>query len=491
MSDVPLNLKERNPFVEERRIPRAGRVFVNRNLRMPSIDGIGFDLDHTLAHYAPAPVEKLAFEVTKQKLVEKKAYPAELLEFEYDPRFVIRGLVIDKKRGNIVKMNHHGYVARAYHGRREISTDERKKQYQHRPIHLSNVLYASVDTLFHLPEVYLYLLLVELMEKTSTARRIDYARLYADVRELIDEAHRDGTIKTIIEADPGRYVRPDPRLPLTLEEFRRAGRKLFLLTNSGFQYTDVLLSFILGDRLPGMPRWTDYFDLVVVDAGKPGFFLNRGREAPPLVAEASGHTPVYSGGDADFLEDRLGFRGDRILYFGDHTYGDILRSKKSVGWRTAMVIEELERELDALEKSRPVLEKLAMLAALRDRLDADQVVLERERRRLQIIAENLGQSDATVQAKITVKLGKLEAELKRLAEELANAVQESRALRGEADQAFNSHWGSIFREGNEASRFGHQVEDFACLYTSRVSNFINYPSNQYFQSPVRLMPHEM
>jgi 5'-nucleotidase len=329
------------------------------------------------------------------------------------------------------------------------------------------------------------------MEKKAAGKRLDYARLYADVRELIDEAHRDGTIKAVIEADPGRFVRPDPRLPLTLEEFRRGGRKLFVLTNSGYQYTDVLLSFILSDRLPGLTRWTDYFDLVIVDSGKPGFFLNRGREAPPLVADVAGHTPVYSGGDADFLEDKLGFRGDHILYFGDHTYGDILRSKKSVGWRTAMVIEELEREVEALEKSRPVLDKLGMLAALRDRLDADQVVLERERRRLQIIAENLGGSDPAVLAKITVKLGRLEDKLKRLGDELQNAVLESRTLRAEADQAFNSHWGSIFREGNEASRFGHQVEDFACLYTSRVSNFINYPSNQYFQSQVRLMPHEM
>jgi 5'-nucleotidase len=491
MSDVPVKLDQRNPFLEERRIPRTGRVFVNRNLRLPSIGAIGFDLDHTLAHYAPVPVEQLAFDVTRRKLIEKKGYPEEMMASDYDPRFVIRGLVIDKKRGNIVKMNYHSYVARAYHGRREIHSDERKKQYQQRPIHLSNAMYASVDTLFHLPEVYLYLILVEIMEGRGSGRRLNYARIYADVREMIDEAHRDGTIKTVIESDPGRYVRPDPNLSHTLEDFRRSGKKLFLLTNSEYHYTNVLLSYVLKDRLMGRSSWREFFDVIVVDSGKPGFFLNRGREEPPQLLPDESSTPIYSGGDADFLEEKLGFHADRILYFGDHTYGDILRSKKSVGWRTAMIIEELERELDALQRIRPALEKLSMLAALRERLEADKLVLERESRKLRLIVENLGGSDPKVLAKVNGKLGRLDDELKRLDAELKEAVLESRTLRREADQVFNSNWGSIFREGNETSRFGHQVEDFACLYTSRVSNFINYPPTQYFQAPVRLLPHEL
>lgn len=491
MTEPPVKLEHRNPIVEERRIPRTGRVFVNRNLRMASLGAIGFDLDHTLAHYAPVPVEQLAFDVTRRKLIEKKFYPAEIMEYDYDPRFVIRGLVIDKKRGNIVKMNYHSYVARAYHGRREIHSEERKKQYHQRPIHLSNAMYASVDTLFHLPEVYLYLILVELVEKNAAGKKVDYARIYSDVREMIDEAHRDGTIKTVIESDPGRFVRPDHNLCNTLDDFRRSGKKLFLLTNSEYHYTDVLMTHLMKDKMLGRPSWREFFDIIIVDAAKPGFFLTRGRDAPPAVTGNDTATPIYSGGDADFLEEKLGFHADRILYFGDHTYGDILRSKKSVGWRTAMVIEELERELSALQNIRPALEKLGMLAALRERLDADRLVLERESRKLRLIIDNLGASDPAVLAKVNGKLSRVEDELKRLDHELKDAVFESRALRREADQVFNSNWGSIFREGNETSRFGHQVEDFACLYTSRVSNFINYPATQYFQAPVRLLPHEI
>lgn len=47
-------------------------------------------------------------------------------------------------------------------------------------------------------------------------------------------------------------------------------------------------------------------------------------------------------------------------------------------------------------------------------------------------------------------------------DELQAAIKESRLLRRETNQAFSSFWGSIFREGNETSRFGYQVEDFAC-----------------------------
>ena len=33
---------------------------------------------------------------------------------------------------------------------------------------------------------------------------------------------------------------------------------------------------------------------------------------------------------------------------GDHIYGDILRSKKTLGWRTMLVVPELESELRTL-----------------------------------------------------------------------------------------------------------------------------------------------
>lgn len=40
----------------------------------------------------------------------------------------------------------------------------------------------------------------------------------------------------------------------------------------------------------------------------------------------------------------------------------------------------------------------------------------------------------------------------------------------EYSKRFNPYWGELFKAGRQDSRFGKQVMDYACLYTSRASN---------------------
>ena len=54
------------------------------------------------------------------------------------------------------------------------------------------------------------------------------------------------------------------------------------------------------------------------------------------------------------------------------------------------------------------------------------------------------------------------------------------------DAGANRYWGLTFNEGSETSLFGKQVEDYACVYTSRVSNFLFYSPLQYFPYAQRL-----
>ena len=63
-------------------------------------------------------------------------------------------------------------------------------------------------------------------------------------------------------------------------------------------------------------------------------------------------------------------------------------------------------------------------------------------------------------------------------------------LETRVEEGFNRYWGLIFKEGTENSRFGEQVEDYACIYTSRVSNFRFYSPNRHFRGPRDRMPHE-
>ena len=63
-------------------------------------------------------------------------------------------------------------------------------------------------------------------------------------------------------------------------------------------------------------------------------------------------------------------------------------------------------------------------------------------------------------------------------------------LEQEVERGFNRYWGLTFKEGHENSRFGEQIEDYACLYTSRVSNFGFYSPVQYLRALRAAMPHE-
>ena len=96
-------------------IPRKDRVYANRNLRMGTIDWIGFDMDYTLAIYRQEAMDALSVRLTAERLVQR-GYPGYLTDLDFDTRFPIRGLLIDKERGNILKMDRHKVVNLGFHG---------------------------------------------------------------------------------------------------------------------------------------------------------------------------------------------------------------------------------------------------------------------------------------------------------------------------------------------------------------------------------------
>ena len=493
----PENSSLANPYGEPR-IAHARRMFVNRNLKMESVRAVGFDMDHTLAVYKDVPLESLAFDATREKLIVEKGYPESIRALQYDPQLIIRGLVVDKRRGNILKTDQYNYVVRVYHGTQPLSKEQRRSLYRNRRVRLSSPKYMSVDTLFGLPEATLFAQLVDHFEQLEGRPRRNYTSMYDDVRECIDRAHADDSIKREIVASPKRYIVHDPELPRTLEAFRDQGKKLFLLTNSESYYTHRVMTFLLDGALASLPRWQDYFDMIVVNAGKPEFFR---RDEPPraLGPEALRDAgmdpevmpPVYERGGARGFERLIQNNGDEILYIGDHTFGDILRAKEHSRWRTAMVIQELEREIECERTTAPTHEELEQLVRERARLAA-QIV--RARRRLQGLSREGASPTPAVSAAdpgIVDPAGRLSERLSRLEEESARRAGAIRALRETIDATFNPHWGKLFKCGEINSRFGHQVKDFACVYTSAVRNFLAYPESVYFRSPREIMPHEM
>jgi HAD superfamily 5'-nucleotidase-like hydrolase len=479
-----------------RDVPASRQVFVNRNLRMDKIEVVGFDMDYTLAIYQLLPLEELAFELTVERMVARRGWPERLRALRYLPEFAIRGLVVDKATGNIFKMDRHNHVGRAYHGLSPVPRDERYRLYRDERVALSSPRFAWIDTLFSLPEAALFAQAIDLLE--TPAGRVDYERLFADVRESMDEIHADGTLKMRVKADLPRFVVRDPELGPALHKLRSSGKRLFLLTNSHVDYTEAVMRHVLDGVLPEYPSWRNYFDAVVTAAGKPRFFsastpfTEIDAEERPLPAEVRslerGHT--YAAGSRAELERLLGVGGDRILYVGDHIFGDILRSKKSSQWRTCLVIEELEREIEWLDRNRAALEEVAGLEDLRVRVDdeaaAHRAALNAVERRLDRLSPDDPGRPAMEEERARTKR---ELEALRLALRDANA--RIAGLQGAVEAGSNRYWGLTFKEGSENSRIGEQIEDYACIYTSRVSNLVFYSPMQYFRVLRRAMPHEI
>lgn len=102
---------------ESRHSPRG--IFCSRTLNLRSISAIGYDMDYTLMHYNVMAWEGRAYDYCMENL-RNMGFPVNGLSF--DPDLVIRGLVIDKERGNLVKADRFGYIKRAMHGTEMLST---------------------------------------------------------------------------------------------------------------------------------------------------------------------------------------------------------------------------------------------------------------------------------------------------------------------------------------------------------------------------------
>ena len=212
-------------------IPRERRIFCNRTLNLRGIRAIGYDMDYTLIHYVAEAWERRSYEHAREQLA-RLGWPVEGLAF--DPAFVIRGLVLDTERGNVVKANRFGYVKRAYHGTSPLEYDEQRRIYGRTIVDIAERRWVFLNTFFSLSEGCLYAQLVELLDRRRLPEVLGYADLYQRVRLAIDRAHHmEGTLKAEITAAPERFIAADPETPLALLDQHHAGKKLLLITKFG------------------------------------------------------------------------------------------------------------------------------------------------------------------------------------------------------------------------------------------------------------------
>ncbi|HTL11854.1 MAG TPA: HAD-IG family 5'-nucleotidase [Bdellovibrionota bacterium] len=454
-------------------LPLNRRVFVSRTLNLNAIRAVGFDMDYTLVLYDENKLEDLAFKGAVEFLVRERGYPASLRDLKFSPEKVVRGLVADKHLGNLVKINRFGYVKAALHGDHFYSLDEVRKIYSNDLVTFSDPRFEMAHTLFSLSTCFLYCQLVRLSDGKA-----DFEEMYRHVDEAIGHAHREGYIKSRIMERPQDYVLRDPEYATTLRMFKTFGKRLVLVTNSEWEFTQAMMSYSYDSYLPQGTTWRDLFDVVVVSATKPQFFTERNRFFE--VIPESGHLKnlrgpltagrVYQGGNAQAIEDFLGFNRSQILYVGDHIYSDVLTSKKSSKWRTMLVITELEKELEAAAKAQPTLAKIREAMARKEVLELEASYL----RRVHANEEFRGHEGKSRK----VDEGALKSELTQLDGQLAGLIKDY-------EKHFHPYWGELLWSGNDKSHLAVVIERYACTFTSKFSNLLSYSPAHYFRPPTK------
>ncbi|XP_023174513.2 cytosolic purine 5'-nucleotidase isoform X1 [Drosophila hydei] len=456
----------------------AHRVFVNRSLHLENIKYYGFDMDYTLAEYKSPQYEQLGFNLVKERLVSM-GYPKEILQFEYDPTFPVRGLWFDTLYGNLLKVDAYGNILVCVHGFEFIKHHQVYELYPNKFLKLDESRVYVLNTLFNLPETYLLACLVDFFTNSKDFVRVErgikagdflftYKSIFQDVRRAVDWVHSDGDLKRRTTQNMAYYVKKDKRLPTVLCRIRESGAKLFMLTNSDYTYTNEIMRYLFdfphGANADEPHRdWKSYFDVIVVDARKPLFFdegtvlrqvdtetgdLKIGTHIGPLQPGQ-----VYSGGSCELFTKFINAKGKDVLYVGDHIFGDILKSKKIRGWRTFLIVPELVRELNVWT------DECQLFAELQN---------------------------------LDIKLGDLYRDLDSSAKEKPDISQLRTCIRDVTHKMDMSYgmMGSLFRSGSRQTFFSSQVVRYADVYAATLLNLIYYPFSYMFRAPAMLLPHE-
>lgn len=446
-------------------------VFVNRSLNLKAIKAIGFDMDFTLVRYHSEAFEELTYAETikKFKTLPDK-YPVDFDNFKFDFNLAVRGLILDKKRGNVLKTSEFSKVKTSYHGTKPIPFNEQQRIYKNLCIDVNDPNFYALDTIFSMAHGTLFMQLVTYKDEHPELNLPEYEEIEADVIKYVDLCHRDGSIKNKVVANLDKYIIKDEKIVEILKRYKRNGKLLWLITNSHFDYTKALMDYTFLPFLDG-EHWLDLFDITVTASSKPRFFTDTRKPfllVDPETGLMSNTEGPYKGkclqgGNSSLIEEEFNVNGEEILYLGDHIFGDILKLKKSLNWRTALVIEELEQESNAISQNIELFKEM-------DQLMIEKIGLE----------EKL---DRSILDDTEIDKESIYKKIRSIDEKFSKLIPQSKSL-------FNKHWGEVMRAGGELSHFATQAERYACIYMSKVSDLESYSSKKYFRPYIKKMAHE-
>lgn len=470
-------------------------IHANRELNMSKIKMVGFDMDYTLAVYKKLPMETLQYDLARQYIIDHMAYPKDINRLQFDQGLLIRGLVIDRHTGNVLKLDDQNHVWRSFHCRKPLSAEQIANLYGSKRIKIGDQRYYSLDTFFSIPEACLFIDTIEclndvkstgqlearfLLEKDDT---LNFNEIFANIRLAMDTIHSNGSLKSVIRDDIHQFIVQDGEIEVALRKLRNEGKTLFLLTNSTLDYTDTVLSYVFGNFNEPNKGWIDLFDVVIVEAQKPAFFTET---RPFTTLNAHNASKVYVGGNIHEFHRMCDVRGADVLYVGDHIYGDILRSKKDSLWRTCLIIKELNFDIRMALEHRNDFKALKIIQAEQAQVDKRLMKL----RTLLGMLKNRLKHQKEVDQHMLALVDELKAQIKHSTSRLQKLKLRHFKLTRDIEDKFHKKWGRLFKENQELSRFGAQVRQYACIYTDHIRNFLHYGANHLFIARKERMTHE-
>ncbi|XP_057269170.1 5'-nucleotidase domain-containing protein 1 isoform X2 [Pezoporus wallicus] len=176
-----------------------------------------------------------------------------------------------------------------------------------------------------------------------------------------------GTYFPEVKNHPDKYLQRCPEtVKKWLKQLKSAGKILLLITSSHSDYCRLLCEHILGNN------FEEYFDIMITNALKPGFFSHTPNQRPFRTLENDEEQEAllsldnpgwYSQGNAiqlyELLKKMTGKLDPKVVYFGDSMHSDIFPARHYSNWETVFILEELlgdkvavpeEGESEPLEK---------------------------------------------------------------------------------------------------------------------------------------------
>ncbi|KAM4553797.1 5'-nucleotidase domain-containing protein 3 isoform 1-T1 [Fundulus diaphanus] len=442
-------------------------IFANNEMSLRDIEIYGFDYDYTLAFYS-SQLHTLIFDIARDILINNHRYPEGLRKYEYIPNFAVRGLHYDVQKGLLMKIDafHYIQLGTVYRGLHPVPDEEVIAMYEgsHVPLEIMSDFYGKSThghtmkqfmDIFSLPEM----TLLSCVNDFFMRHNIDYepVHLYKDVKEAIRDVHVKGIMYRAVEADIEKYICYGEQSHAVLKKLSAHGKKMFLITNSPFEFVDHGMRYIVGKD------WRDLFDVVIVQADKPSFFNDRRKPFRRVTDKGVllwdrihrlDKGQIYKQGNLYEFLRLTGWRGSKVLYFGDHIYSDLADLTLKHGWRTGAIIPELRKEIKIMNTPEYV-HMMTWLQAL-----------------TVLIEQMQAHRDPATQAVVE------------------EWIKEREAMKPQTKDIFNAQFGSLFRTYHNPTYFSRRLSRFADIYMASISCMLNYDLQHTFFPRRTPLQHE-